>query len=43
MTDDDTDEGPGGMGAIEDDEVTQSDAPGGMSGIPDADDESDRG
>jgi hypothetical protein len=33
--------GPGGMDAIDDDPVTESDEPGGMSGIPDPDPDSD--
>ena len=30
-------DGPGGMDAIDDEPVVDSDAPGGMSGIPDPD------
>jgi hypothetical protein len=42
MTGDDGDRGgPGGMDTVDDDPVTGSDAPGGMSGIRDPDSESD--
>jgi hypothetical protein len=37
MSDEAVDDGPGGMGAIKGDPVTDSDEPGGMSGIPDPD------
>ena len=35
------DDGPGGMEAIDTDPVTDSDDPGGMSGIPDPDPDKD--
>jgi hypothetical protein len=41
MSEDPADDGPGGMGAIEGDPVTDSDEPGGMSGIPDPDPDAD--
>ena len=41
MTDESADDGPGGMDAITGEPVTDSDEPGGMSGIPDPDPEAD--
>jgi hypothetical protein len=41
MTDEPADDGPGGMGAIKGEPVTDSDEPGGMSGIPDPDPDAD--
>jgi hypothetical protein len=37
MTGPDEEHGPGGMDAIDDEPLTDSDEPGGMSGIPDPD------
>ena len=41
MTEDGEENGPGGMDAIDDDPLIETDAPGGMSGIPDPDAEDD--
>jgi hypothetical protein len=41
MSDEDEHEGPGGMDAIDDEPVTDSEEPGGMSGIPDPDPDHD--
>jgi hypothetical protein len=41
MSDADEEHGPGGMDAIDEEPVTDSDDPGGMSGIPDRDPDDD--
>jgi hypothetical protein len=41
MTGSDEEHGPGGMDAIDDEPITDSDDPGGMSGIPDPDPDPD--
>jgi hypothetical protein len=41
MSEEPVDDAPGGMGAIKGDPVTDSDEPGGMSGIPDPDPDAD--
>jgi hypothetical protein len=41
MTDSDDEHGPGGMDAIDDDPLSDTDEPGGMSGIPDPDPDDD--
>ena len=41
MTGSEEEHGPGGMDAIDDEPVVDSDAPGGMNGIPDPDPDRD--
>jgi hypothetical protein len=41
MTGSDEEHGPGGMDAIDDEPIADSDEPGGMSAIPDPDPDSD--
>jgi hypothetical protein len=43
MTGSDEEHGPGGMDAIDDEPIHDSDEPGGMSAIPDPDPDNDEG